>query len=120
MMHRDRAERELQAAVTEAAMLGGWVVHAFAFEPGMNPAGAYEFSAPARLDLMLMHSLTGRVIFCAMKTQNGQPSAATAEMMAILGLRHDARIVRPGDLDDLGMELMRERTEARKQRQASR
>ena len=93
-------EKLLQAAVIEAAQLGGWLAH-FVLDSRGSPEGWP--------DLTLVHQRTGRVIYAELKTVKGRLTVAQAAWLDALGLRGDARVVRPSDLRALTAELLAER-----------
>ena len=96
-------EAELQAAVIDAAKWGGWL-HYHTHDSRRCP--------PGFPDLVLLDPRTGRLIFAELKTEKGRVTPAQAEWLAALGRSHDARIVRPADLDSLVTELTTRRAPA--------
>lgn len=83
-------EAEFQSAVIELAKLTGWKWY---------HTHNSRRSVPGFPDLVLVHRVTGRVVFAELKTETGRVAPAQTEWLDLLGVRNDAYLWRPNDLD---------------------
>ena len=83
-------ERDFQAAVIATAKLGGWL----SFHPFSS-----RRSTPGFPDLTLVHPVTGRLLFCELKTTRGRLRPEQETWLAALGIKHTAVVWRPCDWD---------------------